>query len=247
MKQIKMIAVLALCITLLAGCGTTHKPVETTDDPRATYVPETIVEPTVIPATINPEDNVTPDEIADSLIIENISPYTGAFVECEPEDQCRAEGIYALKITNTSDQTILNAMLNYNDGTNDLVFYIEMLPVGQTIVVAEQNMQEMTSEKLTFTGGAVNYLDEGMEAMDMVEITPTKNSTLMVKNVSEENLPITWIFYRQVDREGRVLGGRCSTAMVGDLPPGFTYEAEAPEWLPSCVIVNVLVLDEPIQ
>ena len=59
MKQIKKIAVLALCITLLAGCGTTHKPVETTEDPLATYVPETIVEPTVIPATINPEDNVT--------------------------------------------------------------------------------------------------------------------------------------------------------------------------------------------
>ena len=242
MRQIKMLAVLILCISLLAGCGQGLPK-----DPLTTYVPETTIEPTVIPATINLEDNVTLEEIADSLAVENISPYTGAFVECDPEDRCRAEGIYALEITNISDETILNAVLNYNDGTNDLVFYIEMLPVGQTIVVAEQNMKKMTSEELTFTGGAVNYLEEGMEAMDLVEITPTKNSTLMVKNISEEKLPITWIFYRQVDREGRVLGGRCSTAMVSDLPPGFTYEAEAPEWLPSCVIVNALVLDEPIQ
>ena len=242
MRQIKMLAVLILCISLLAGCGQGLPK-----DPLTTYVPETTIEPTVIPATINLEDNVTLEEIADSLAVENISPYTGAFVECDPEDRCRAEGIYALEITNISDETILNAVLNYNDGTNDLVFYIEMLPVGQTIVVAEQNMKKMTSEELTFTGGAVNYLEEGMEAMDLVEITPTKNSTLMVKNISEEKPPITWIFYRQVDREGRVLGGRCSTAMVGDLPPGFTYEAEAPEWLPSCVIVNALVLDEPIQ
>ena len=242
MRQIKMLAVLILCISLLAGCGQGLPK-----DPLTTYVPETTIEPTVIPATINLEDNVTLEEIADSLAVENISPYTGAFVECDPEDRCRAEGIYALEITNISDETILNAVLNYNDGTNDLVFYIEMLPVGQTIVVAEQNMKKMTSEELTFTGGAVNYLEEGMEAMDLVEITPTKNSTLMVKNISEEKLPITWIFYRQVDREGRVLDGRCSTAMVGDLPPGFTYEAEAPEWLPSCVIVNALVLDEPIQ
>ncbi len=247
MKRLKMIAVFALCVTLLSGCGAAQKPVETTEDPLATYVPETIVEPTVIPATINPEDNVTPDEIADSLAIENISPYTGIFVECDPEDQCRVEGIYGLKITNTSDQTILNALLNYNDGTNDLVFYIEMLPVGQTIVVAEQNMQEMVSETLTFTGGAVNYLEEGMEAMDKVEITPTDNSTLFVKNVSEEYLPLTWVFYRQTDREGRIIGGRCYSAMAGDLPPLAEYEAEAPDWRRSCVIVNVLVLDAPSE
>jgi hypothetical protein len=247
MKRLKMIAVFALCVTLLSGCGGIYNPVETTEDPLATYVPETTIEPTVIPATINPEDNVTPDEIADSLAIENISPYTGIFVECDPEDQCRVEGIYALKVTNTSDKTILNALLNYNDGTNDLVFYIEMLPAGQTIVVAEQNMQEMENEYIVFTGGAVNYLEEGMEAMDKVEITPTDNSTLFVKNVSEEYLPLIWVFYRQTDREGRIIGGRCYSAMAGDLPPLAEYEAEAPDWRRSCVIVNVLVLDAPSE
>ena len=242
MRQIKMLAVLILCISLLAGCGQGLPK-----DPLTTYVPETTIEPTVIPATINLEDNVTLEEIADSLAVENISPYTGVFVECDPEDQCRVEGIYALEITNISDETILNAVLNYNDGTNNLVFYIEMLPEGQTIVVAEQNMQEMTSEELTFTGGAVNYLEEGMEAMDKVEITPTDNSTLFVKNVSEEYLPITWVFYRQTDREGRLIGGRCYSAMAGDLPPLAEYEAEAPDWRRSCVIVNVLVLDAPSE
>jgi hypothetical protein len=68
-----------------------------------------------------------------------------------------------------------------------------------------------------------------------------------VKNVSEEYLPITWVFYRQTDREGRIIGGCCYSAMAGDLPPGFTYEAEAPDWRRSCVIVNVLVLDAPSE
>jgi hypothetical protein len=242
MKRMKILAVLILSVSLLAGCGQ-----GLLKNPLPAYVPETTIEPTAIPATINPEDNLTPDEIADILTVKNISPYTGIFVECDPEDQCRVEGVYALEITNISDETILNAVLNYDDGSNNLVFYIEMLPAGQTIVVAEQNMQEMTSERLTFTGGAVNYLEEGMEAMDLVEITPTDNSTLFVKNVSEEYLPITWVFYRQTDREGRIIGGRCYSAMAGDLPPGFTYEAEAPDWRRSCVIVNVLVLDAPSE
>lgn len=245
MKRLKKIAVFALCVTLLSGCGGIHNPVETTEDPLATYVPDTTVIPTVIPATIDPKDDVTPDEIAGKLSVVNASPYTGIFVECDPEDQCRVEGIYALKVTNTSDKTILNALLNYNDGTNDLVFYIEMLPAGQTIVVAEQNMQEMVNEYIVFTGGAVNYLEEGMEAMDKVEITPTDNSTLFVKNVSEEYLPLIWVFYRQTDREGRIIGGRCYSAMAGDLPPLAEYEAEAPDWRRSCVIVNLLVLDAP--
>ena len=246
MKRMKMILLL-LCITVLAGCTRPVAPVETTEEPLFTYVPDTTVIPTVIPATIDPKDDVTPDEIAGKLSVVNASPYTGIFVECDPEDQCRVEDIYALEVTNTSDKTILNALLNYNDGTNDLVFYIEMLPVGQTIVVAEQNMQKMVNEYIVFTGGAVNYLEEGTEAMDKVEITPTDNSTLFVKNVSEEYLPLTWVFYRQTDREGRVIGGRCYTAMIGDLPPLAEYEAEAPDWRRSCVIMNVLVLDAPTQ
>ena len=246
MKRMKMILLL-LCITVLAGCTGPVAPVETTEEPLFTYVPDTTVIPTVIPATIDPKDDVTPDEIAGKLSVVNASPYTGIFVECDPEDQCRVEDIYALEVTNTSDKTILNALLNYNDGTNDLVFYIEMLPVGQTIVVAEQNMQKMVNEYIVFTGGAVNYLQEGMEAMDKGEITPTDNSTLFVKNVSEEYLPLTWVFYRQTDREGRVIGGRCYTAMIGDLPPLAEYEAEAPDWRRSCVIMNVLVLDAPTQ
>ena len=71
MRQIKMLAVLILCISLLAGCGQGLPK-----DPLTTYVPETTIEPTVIPATINLEDNVTLEEIADSLAVENISPYT---------------------------------------------------------------------------------------------------------------------------------------------------------------------------
>jgi hypothetical protein len=93
----------------------------------------------------------------------------------------------------------------------------------------------------------VNYLEEGMEAKDKVEITPTDNSTLFVKNVSEEYLPLIWVFYRQTDREGRIIGGRCYSAMAGDLPPLAEYEAEAPDWRRSCVIVNVLVLDAPSE
>lgn len=247
MKPTKMITVLTLCASLLTGCSGTITPTETTFDPLSTYVPETTVVPTVIPSVIDPEDDVTPEEIAGKLSVVNASPYTGIFVECDPENQCRVEDIYALKVTNTSDKTILNALLNYNDGTNDLVFYIEMLPVGQTIVVAEQNMQKMANEYIVFTGGAVNYLEEGMEAMDKVEITPTDNSTLFVKNVSEDYLPLTWVFYRQTDREGRIIGGRCYSAMAGDLPPLAEYEAEAPDWRRSCVIVNVLVLDAPSE
>ena len=43
---------------------------------------------------------------------------------------------------------------------------------------------------------------------------------------------------------GNVMAGRCFRATSMELPVGWAEELETDQWLPSCVIVNVVVLDE---
>jgi hypothetical protein len=53
------------------------------------------------------------------------------------------------------------------------------------------------------------------------------------------------VYYRDVDYQGNILAGRCfSAATTGSMIPGWQEELETDQWLPSCVIVNVVVLDK---
>ena len=69
------------------------------------------------------------------MTAENVSPYEGIFLE-DPA-LGTVSGVYAMKFTNTGDQTIHSTQLIFSNGVDDLVFWVEMLPAGQSVIVAE--------------------------------------------------------------------------------------------------------------
>ena len=81
-----------------------------------------------------------------------------------------------------------------------------------------------------------------LETPDAVEITPTNDNTLEVKNLTKETLPTVWIFYRDCDRFGNILGGRCFSVAVEQIRSDDTRNAESSQWLPSCQIMDVVVV-----
>ena len=165
----------------------------------------------------------------EKITAENISP---------------AEGVYTMTFTNTGDKAIQNAQIVFGDGTQELMFQFEMLPVGQTITVAELEEITVAAEELKYIDSSISYLEDGLENLNSVEVTGGEDGTIQVKNITEEVLPLVRVFYRQTDENGNMIGGVCYSVLVDGIAPGETSRVEAENWNSSCVVVTVLVINQ---
>lgn len=160
------------------------------------------------------------------------------------ENVSPAEGVYTMTFTNTGDKTIQNAQIVFGDGTQELMFQFEMLPVGQTITVAELEEITVAAEELKHIDSNISYLEAGLENPDSVKVTGVEDGMVQVKNITEEVLPLVRIFYRQTDDNGNMIGGACDSVLVDGIAPGETAQVEAKNWNSSCVVVTVLVINQ---
>ena len=207
-----------LCICALFGCGA-KAPKET--------------EPKIIKTFELKDEKIT---------AENISPYEGKYLEYGDEEM--VSGIYAMKFTNTGDQTIQSAQLIFSDGTQELSFRFEMLPAGQSVIAAEENQLPVAAEELNFVDSNITYLEAGLEKADCVKVTDNSNGTVKIENATDEMLPLVRVFFRPADANGNPIGGSCKSVMVDGIEAGAAVDVAAEGWDESCVVVTVLVINE---
>lgn len=182
-------------------------------------------------------------ELKDKKITaENMSPYEGIYLEYGDVEM--VSGIYALKFTNTGDQTIQTAQLVFSDGTQELSFWLEMLPAGQSVIVAEQNQRAVVAEELNYVDSTITYLEAGLEKADCVKVTDNKDGTVKIENVTGEMLPLVRVFFRPADVNGVSLGGPCKSIMVDGIEAGAAVDIAVEGWDETCVVVTVLVINE---
>lgn len=218
MKKIVCLSMLVLlCVGMFAGCSK--------DKPEGTENQGTS-------AMVLGEEKIT---------AENVSPYDGPYLEYS--DREMVSGICAVLFTNTGDATIQDAQLIFSDGNQELTFNLEMLPAGQSVVVAEYDQCVATGE-LQYVDGVVNYLEAGLENSECVKVTGNADGTVMVENITKDILPLVRVFYRPADAEGNPLGGPCKSFMIDGIEAGASVQAEAEGWDESCVVVTVLVINE---
>ena len=155
-----------------------------------------------------------------------------------------AEGVYTMTFTNTGDKTIQDAQLVFGDGTQELLFQFEMLPVGQTITVVEQDGLSVAAEELKYIDSHISWLEDGLENPDSVEVTGGEDGMLQVKNITGEVLPLVRIFYRQTDDNRNMIGGVCRSVLVDGIAPGETVQVKADGWTDHSVLVTVLVVNQ---
>lgn len=177
-----------------------------------------------------------------NITAENVSPYEGRFYE-DPVGET-VSGIYAMKFTNTGDETIRTAQLIFSNGTDEMVFWLEMLPAGASVTVAELNMLPAAEGEINYVDGTVSYLETGLENANCVKVSSGDNGMIHVENTTDEMLPLVRVFYRHTDGEGNLLGGPCYSAMIDGIEAGGTAEAEAEYWTGDCQVVTVLVVNE---
>lgn len=176
------------------------------------------------------------------ITAENVSPYAGKYLEYG--DVETVSGICAMKFTNTGDQTIQDAQLVFSDGTQELTFRFEMLPAGQSVIVAELNQATVASEELNYVDGTVTYLEGILENKDGVQVTDNKDSTVKIENVTGEMLPLVRVFFRPADENGNPIGGPCKSLMVDGIEAGAAVDVAAEGWDETCVVVTVLIINE---
>ena len=176
------------------------------------------------------------------ITAENVSPYEGNYLEYGDVEQ--VSGLYAMKFTNTGDQTIQSAQLVFSDGTQELTFRFEMLPAGQSVIVAELSQLSAASEELNYVDGVVTYLEGIVENKDCVKVTDNKDGTVKVENVTDEMLPLVRVFFRPTDSNGNPIGGPCKSIMVDGIEAGASVTVEAEGWEETCVVVAILVINE---
>lgn len=217
-KAICLVLAVVMCACMFAGCG---------EDEQKETEPQTV-------KTIELEN--------EKLTAENVSPYEGLYLEYG--DKETVSGLCAMKFTNTGDQTIQTAQLVFSDGTQELTFWFEMLPAGQSVIVVEQNQLTLAAEELNYVDGTVTYLEAGLENADCVKVSDNKNGTVQVENVTDEMLPLIRVFYRYTDENGNMIGGPCDSIMVDGIEAGSSVAAESGKWDESCVVVTVLVINE---
>ena len=217
-KAISLMLALAMCVCLLAACG---KDEQTETEPQVQKI----------------------FELGDEKITaENVSPYEGAYLEYGDVEQ--VSGLHAMKFTNTGDQTIQDAQLVFSDGTQELTFRFEMLPAGQSVIVAELSQLSAASEELNYVDGVVTYLEGVVENKDCVKVTDNKDGTVKVENVTDEMLPLVRVFFRPTDSNGNPIGGPCKSIMVDGIEAGASVTVEAEGWEETCVVVAILVINE---
>ncbi len=160
------------------------------------------------------------------------------------ENVSPTEGVYTMSFTNTGDKTIQDAQLVFGDGTQELMFHFEMLPVGRTITVVEQEALGVAAEELKYIDSSISYLEDGLENPGSVEVTSGEEGMIQVKNITGEVLPLVRVFYRQTDDNGNMIGGSCCSTLADGIAPGETVQVEADGWTDNSVVVTVLVVNQ---
>lgn len=217
-KAISLMLILAMCVCVFAACG---KDGEKETEPQIQKIFEL-------------ED--------EKITAENISPYEGIYLEYG--DVERVSGLYAMKFTNTGDQTISEAQIVFSDGTQELAFRLEMLPAGQSVVVAEMNQLLVASEKLNYVDSTISYLETGLEKAGCVKVSDNKDGTVKVENVTNEMLPLVRVFFRPADANGNPIGGPCKSFMIDGMEAGASVNVAGEGWDETCAVVTVLVINE---
>ena len=178
---------------------------------------------------------------AEQITAENVSPYEGLYLEYGDEET--VSGLYAVKLTNNASETIREGQLIFTDGTQELVFRLEMLGAGQSVVVCDLDQRTVAAEQLQYVDGTVSYMEPEMVNEGSVKVAGGAG-VVSVTNTTEEDLPLVRVFFRPTDENGAMIGGACRSFMVDGIPAGETVEVEAEGWTDGCAVSTVLVINE---
>lgn len=160
-------------------------PTETTPPTTESMVDEILLE----------TDVFSPIDLGRGLQITDIGKYTGIFME-DGTDELVA-GVLMLVVKNNSQQAIQYAEISLPTENGDAKFTLSTLPVGESIVLLEQNRMEYTGKE-DVTQAAASNVAEFSEPMSLQEDKlqlQVLDGALNVVNISGQNIEGDVVIY----------------------------------------------------
>ena len=154
-----------------------------------------------------------------ALVVQNISSYDGIFLEDGSDGQ--VTGVAAMVVENTGDTNVEYAAITINCNGEILEFDASDIPAGATIVVQEKNKTPYQSGTYTDCSAVVAEMGDFEMSEDQVKVEETESGSLLVTNLTDEEIPCVRIFYKfyMADEETYV-GGITYTAKLTGLSAG---------------------------
>ena len=153
------------------------------------------------------------------LTVQNISSYDGIFLEDGSDGE--VTGVAAMVVENTGDTNVEYAAITISCNGETLEFDASDLPSGATIVVQEKNKTPYQSGTYTDCSAVVAEMGDFEMSEDQVKVEETESGSLLVTNLTDEEIPCVRIFYKfyMADEETYV-GGITYTAKLTGLSAG---------------------------
>ena len=174
------------------------------------FIPETqpveITFPYVIPET--------------SLEIKVLESYSGTFLEDGSDES--VENMATVILSNNGQDYVeyADVMLTAEDGT-ELHFVVSGMDPGSMAVVMESGCATYEDREYVNCAAQIAYTDGFSMSQDLVTVKEDSDGSLLVTNISTEDIPVVRVFYKfYMESANAYVGGITYTAKIEDLKAG---------------------------
>ncbi len=162
------------------------------------------------------------------LLIEDVSSYTGVYMEDGSDDPVSDVLMIAVKNTGTAD--IQYAEIEMPVGTQTAFFTLSTLPIGQTVVVLESNRMCYDAEAAYSTARALNValFSQPLNLFEDRLALQSLDGALNVTNISDEDIvDDVVIYYKNTDADILCGGITYRVFITGGIQSGETKQVMA--------------------
>lgn len=202
---------------------TTQKPTDPSGGQSGTDKPGTSAgSPTKTDSDAQTSNETDPKPDEPSLVCQRFSLFSGQFVE-DGKDEL-VSNVAAILVTNTSNQFLDLATINFVIDGKEAVFRVSGLPAGRSAWVLEANRMTATNDsKFTYVSMVTGFRENVISSSDKISITCSGNM-LTAKNTTNQTLQNVFVYYRVLHTDGNYFGGITYVVDFGDLAPGASAE-----------------------
>lgn len=189
----------------------------------------------ITPGGSNYENYITPEpiptisfpyEITDkNLIVQQISPYSGYFLEDGSDNS--VDNIAAIVLTNNGEALDFVG-IGIAQGENSYAFSGSKIPGHSTVIIQEQTGSAMPDGDFHSCTATVTDSTGMQTTSDLVLVTDNGNNTFTVSNISDKTIPeVTVYFKNYLPDEDVYVGGITYHMTLEDIEPGTGIEVNS--------------------
>jgi hypothetical protein len=173
------------------------------------------------------------------LILEQVAPYDGIYVEDGSNSEIQGVAMILLRNFGKHDIELATITLSYGKFTRE--FVVSSLPAGMSVVVQEKNRNPMGTGKLT--GCSVSVIesnrDSALSDYD-ISVTEMNDNAIVIENLTRRDFPSVRLYYKYFMEDQQLLvGGITFTVNVTDLKAGQSVTIKPSHYLKgaSCIVM----------